>query len=148
VSVVVDASVTMAWCFGDEATAYTEAVLDYIRDSGSVVPGIWPLEVANTLLIGERRGRLTVVKTALFIDLLRDLPVAVDDQTIGNAWGSITALGRQYAITAYDACYVDLAIRRRLPLATVDNRMTDVASQLGIPLFAPPGSATNGRIDV
>ena len=145
--VIIDASVTMAWCFLDETTPFSESVLDDVRDNGALVPAIWPLEIANTLLIGERRNRITAAESAAFYDLLKSLPVTVDEQALAHAWGSVTNLGRQFSMTAYDACYVELAVRSSLPVATSDNKLRDVAFRLGIPLSGEAVHAETGRTE-
>ena len=75
VDFVVDASVTLTWCFEDQVNAFSESVLDRFVDSAALVPNIWPLEIANALVVGERRGRLSEVHTARFVRLLGELPI-------------------------------------------------------------------------
>lgn len=139
--IVVDASVTMAWGFEDESTRFTEAVLDRVQIDGALVPAIWPVEVANSILIGERRGRLSRGQADAFVDLLKVIPVTNDEETSLRAWSEILSLARETSLSAYDASYVDLASRRALPLATIDRRMREAAVQLGVQLveFATEG---------
>ena len=132
---VVDASVTMAWCFLDEATSYTWAVLDRLQDTGAVVPTIWPLDVASVLLVGERRQRLTAAETTRFVQTLQGLPITVDDGEMTGALGPILALGREHGLSAYDAAYLELAMRLGLPLATQDARLSAAAARTGVPLI-------------
>ncbi len=132
---VVDSSVTMAWCFEDEANSYTEAVLDRLRQEEAIVPAIWPLEVANVLLVGERRHRLTEAQSLRFVQLLQALPIAVDGEVLTTSFGYLLALGREYNLSAYDAAYMELAARRGLPLATQDGRLSAAAKQMGILLM-------------
>lgn len=131
---VVDASVTMSWCFEDGATSYTESVLDRLRDSSARVPGIWPLEVANILLLGERRGRIPRPKTESFVRVLQELRVSVEDESHATVLGPILRIGREYGLTSYDASYLELAMRRGLPLATLDRRLADAAGRAGVDL--------------
>lgn len=131
---VVDASVSMAWCFEQETTPYTEAVLDRLIDHGAVVPAIWPLEVTNILLVGERRQRITQAQTAQFIQRLQSLPITVDTEAISGASGPVLALGRAQGLSAYDASYLELAMRQGLPLATQDTRLGEAAARVGVPL--------------
>src|SRR3712207_4958505 len=126
-SLVLDASLTMAWCFDDEATPVTEAVFDRVRDAGAVVPAIWPVEVTNTILVGERRGRLTEAQSTRFVQVLQGLPITLDQGAITNAWDRVLMVAREQGLSAYDASYLELAMRRGLPLATLDARLTDVA---------------------
>ncbi|MCX6375685.1 MAG: type II toxin-antitoxin system VapC family toxin, partial [Armatimonadetes bacterium] len=75
---VMDCSVTMAWCFEDESDAYSVSLLKQAEASEVLVPWIWPLEVANVLLTGERRNRLTEAASARFLGILRGFPIMVD----------------------------------------------------------------------
>ena len=114
---VLDCSVTMAWCFDDEATPYTDGVRDSLADLRAVVPSIWPLEVANATIVGERRKRLDEARSRRFIHLLEMLPIAVDEETSNRAFSDISHLARAYQLSAYDAAYLELAVRRGLPMA-------------------------------
>ena len=133
-SFVVDASVTLAWCFEDEARPYAESVLDRLRGTQAMVPAIWPLEVANALLVAERRGRLAEAQTARLVELLASLPIDVDTEGLAHAWDTIVALGREHRLSAYDAGYLELAMRQGLPLATQDEGLKKVAGRAGIAL--------------
>jgi predicted nucleic acid-binding protein len=134
---VLDGSVTLAWFFEDESNAYTESVQDALPDVSGVVPTIWHLEVANGLLVGERRKRTTEAKVRQFLSLLEVLPITVDEQTSGRAWSDTVALARAHRLSAYDAVYLELARRRTLPLATHDGPLRDAAKAVGIALYRP-----------
>lgn len=129
---VLDMSVTMSWCFEDEATPYTEATLDRLQGATAVVPSIWPLEVANVLLSAERRGRLTEAQSARFVELLGALPIVMEQPSVDRVLGSVLPLGRQHALSAYDAAYLELAARHGLPLATRDERIITAAAAIGV----------------
>jgi predicted nucleic acid-binding protein len=131
---VLDASLTMAWCFEDEATPAAEAVFDLVRDTGAVVPAIWPMEVSNTILVGERRGRLTEAQSTRFLQLLRGLPITLDHGAVADAWDAVLSVAREQGLSAYDGTYLELAMRRGLPLATLDTRLSDAARRVGVPL--------------
>ncbi len=133
---VMDASVTMAWCFEDEATPYTESVLERLRVEEAEVPAIWSLEVANVLLVAERRRRLTESQTVRFTEILLALPVNVDTEAKERCLGPILSLGREFALSAYDAAYLELAARRGLALATCDEGLKSAAAQMGVPLLS------------
>jgi predicted nucleic acid-binding protein len=135
---VLDCSVTMAWCFDDEATPYTDGVRDSLADMRAVVPSIWPLEAANATLMGERRKRLDEARSRRFFVLLEALPIVVDDETSSRAFGDIVHLARTYLLSAYDAAYLELAIRRGLPLACNDGKLKTAALAAGVVLFSPP----------
>jgi predicted nucleic acid-binding protein len=127
---VVDASVALAWCFEDEATPQTEAVLDRLSHDTAVVPSLWELEVSNVLLAGERRDRLTESQSARFVALLAQLPILVDTASVDV--GAVLAAGRQHLLTAYDAAYLVLAEREGVPLATLDARLRAAAQAVGV----------------
>ncbi len=131
---VVDASVTMSWCFEDEATPYTESVLERLLEFEAVAPAIWPLEVANILLLGEQRGRIPRPKTEAFVRVLKELRVSVEESTPESVLGPVLQIGREYGLTSYDASYLELAMRRALPLATLERRLADAAGQAGVAL--------------
>lgn len=135
---VVDASVTMAWCFEDEATEATDAVLDRLRSERALVPAIWPLEVANVLLVAQRRGRVSEAQIGRFVRLLAQLPVDVDET--GPDIASLVALGRTHALSSSDASYLLLAERAGLPLATLDEPLTRAATRAGVPLLIVPSA--------
>src|SRR5260370_39225007 len=108
---VLDGSVTLAWCFPDEKAAYPQAVLDSLARARAVVPSLWPLEVGNAWLVGERRKRCTQADTTHWIGFLKPLPISVEDETTARAWGDILTLARTHGLSAYDAAYLELALR-------------------------------------
>jgi predicted nucleic acid-binding protein len=99
------------------------------------VPSLWPLEVANALLVGERRNRIKPADTARFLAILGAFPIAVDDQTVAHAWVDTMHLARAHNLSSYDASYLELAIRLGLPLAAQDGKLKAVAKAMGVPLF-------------
>jgi predicted nucleic acid-binding protein len=135
---VLDCSVTVSWFFEDEADAYAEAVADSLVSATAVVPALWHLEVANVLLVGERRKRATTAKVAQFLTLLRALPITTDGETHSRAWTDTLNLARTHGLSAYDAAYLELAVRRGLPLATLDNELKAAAKAAGVPLYTVP----------
>ncbi len=130
--IVVDTSVTMAWCFDDESTGETDAVLERVGLEGAVVPALWRLEVANVLLVAERRRRITEAQAARFVALLAQLPIRVDVTPSETA--SVLAAGRQHRLSAYDASYLIVAERLALPMATLDQRLAAACRTAGVPL--------------
>ena len=131
---VLDTSVAMAWCFADEASPYAYHVLDALAENQAIVPVIWPLEVANVLCVGERRQRLQAADIMRFTELIRALPIVVDELQLNRALGAVLALARSHQLTSYDAAYLELAIRERLSLATQDARLSAAATRIGVPL--------------
>lgn len=130
---VVDASVTLAWCFDDEATPRTEAILDLLTEESAIVPALWELEVSNVLLLGERRGRLTESQSSRFIMLLGQLPILVDNANVDMT--AVVSAGRRHGLTAYDAAYLVLAEREGVPLATIDVKLRAAAGAAGVPVI-------------
>ena len=129
---VLDCSVTMAWCFGDEATAAAFAVLDRLGSETAVVPPHWFLEVANVLTMAEKRKRMTAPATTEFLKLLSALDIEIDNVTADRTFPHVLPLCRKYSLTSYDAAYLELAIRRQLPLASLDTELRVGAKQAGI----------------
>jgi predicted nucleic acid-binding protein len=129
---VVDASVTLAWCFSDEQTPEILAVLDRVTDEGAAAPQLWPLEVLNGLAVAERRGRLDAGSRNRAIEFLRALPISVDDETATRSWTSTLQLSETHGLTIYDASYLELALRMGAQLATVDRRLAAAARVEGL----------------
>ncbi len=132
---VLDASVTLAWCFEDEAGPYADAVLERFTEATALAPIIWPLEVGNALVVAERRGRVTAADTARFLNLLRQLPIVVEGETASRLFGEILALAREHRLSTYDAAYLDLAMRSGLPLATQDTALREAAARCGVKAY-------------
>jgi predicted nucleic acid-binding protein len=135
---VLDCSVTLCWYFQDEVNAYADEVQDQFAHVQAIVPAIWPLEVANALLMGERRKRSTEAQATAWSQHLATMPISVETLTNAQAWGSVLAIARAYNTSAYDAAYLELAIRRGLPLATVDAKLKPSAGKAGVKLYQPP----------
>jgi predicted nucleic acid-binding protein len=129
---VVDCSLVMTWCFDDEINDYSDTILEKLNDSKAVVPTIWALEVANVLLLSQRRKRITSVKSASFIDTLSRLPIFIDESTTSRAMHSIFVLANELNLTVYDAAYLELAIREKIPLFTMDKGLIAAAEKMNI----------------
>lgn len=137
---VLDNSIAMAWSFEDEASDYADAALDRLAHTSALVPVLWPLEVANALLMGERRGRSTEAETRRWLAILASLPITIDPDSNANVWSDTLTLARGHGLTAYDAAYLELDIRRGLPLATIDKKLKKAAEAVGAMLFDPSGA--------
>ena len=131
-AIVIDASLALTWCFEDEATAEGDALFDRVRDDGAVVPVLWPLEMCNVLLQAERRDRMTMAAVSSRLELMADLPITTDMEAPGRAWREVVTLARAEGLTTDDAAYLELAIRRGLPLATKDAALARTAKRLGV----------------
>jgi predicted nucleic acid-binding protein len=132
---VIDASVALAWCFDDEATAATRALLDRFEDEHAEVPSLWHLELANALASSERNRRITPARISEFIALISGLPIVIDEQTPNFALSAVLDLARRERLSAYDASYLELAMRRGVPLATKDNDLAKASGRLGVTLL-------------
>jgi predicted nucleic acid-binding protein len=130
---VLDASVTIAWCFADETTAYTETVLEMLAaGSDALAPAIWPFEVANVLVMAERRKRITLAKITNFLQLLAGFAVSLDAASGAQTFDKVLSLAREQGLSTYDAAYLELAIREGLPLATLDTDLKKAARAVGV----------------
>ena len=128
---VLDASVTLAWCFDDTVSPVAEHALDLLEAGAeAVVPALWRLELANVLVMAEKRKRLTQAETIRFLSLLGEFPIRVASDPSGIE--AIVALARTHGLTAYDAAYLDLAQRTGLPLATLDEALAAAAARAGV----------------
>ncbi len=134
---VLDGSVTLAWLFHDEKGLYADAIIARLPGLEMLVPRLWPLEVANVLLVGERRKRCTQADTTTWLSFLSGLPVVVDKATEACAWSDTINLGRQHDLSEYDAAYLELALREAVPLATLDAKLEAAARAVGVAIYQP-----------
>ena len=131
-SFVLDNSVALSWCFDDEQTPSVMALLDRVVETGAMAPLLWPLEALNGLLVAERRRRLDAAKRAELTGLLRALPITLDDETADKSWEATLRLAERFTLSVYDATYLEVAQRRRLPLASMDRTLRSAAAALGV----------------
>ena len=131
---VVDASAALAWCFSDEATLASQALLASLARDHAMAPAMWPFEVANALLMATRRGRASAEEAEGHLFDLLTLPIRIDRPPDLVVLGIATALARGHRLTVYDAAYLELALRLKLPLATHDGQMKAAARAEGIKL--------------
>ncbi len=129
---IIDCSITMAWCFSDVATEETARVQDRLIAEAAVVPAHWFLEVVNVLIMAERRNRIAAADATNFLQLLAALDIQTDHETSARAFDHLPPLCRTHELTSYDAAYLDLAVRRRLPLASLDDDLRQAAIRRGI----------------
>lgn len=106
-----------------------------LTNDSAVVPAIWPVEVTNALIVGERRKRLTEAQAARFVQLLGQLPIDVDSPPSTITFGAVLSTARRHGLSAHDASYVEAAERYGLPLATLDAHLRDAASAAGVALI-------------
>ena len=132
---VLDVSLSCAWCFADEASPAAWAVLERLQAAVAHVPALWVWETGNVLVQAERRGRISPAAIRTFLGLLESLPISIDQPTTTSAWHDTLALARSHRLTTYDAAYLELALRRSLPLASRDRALQAAAQLEGVPLL-------------
>lgn len=133
--IVVDASVALAWCFPDEASAYADGVLVALEDRTMIVPAVWALEITNAVVVAERRKRVKKPDVHRFVELLGGLTIIEHSQTVADTVNGVLPLAREYDLSAYDAAYLDVAIRQGVPLATLDGALQKACRAAGIKIF-------------
>lgn len=131
-SLVIDSSITLAWFFEDERTDHSDAVMRHVASGGAVVPSLWRLEIANALQSAVQRKRIDVAYRDASIANLRLFPIAIDAETDRHAWGTTLSLADRCQLTLYDAVYLELAHRLRLPLATLDEQLRAACRHMGV----------------
>jgi predicted nucleic acid-binding protein len=120
---VVDNSVVMSWCFKDQANPYADSVLEMLAEAVAYVPSVWPLEVVNVLLAAERKKCISEADSVRFVSLLSQLPITIEYESPGRAMKDLLGLARAHNLSSCDASYLDLAMRKGLPLATLDEKL-------------------------
>lgn len=133
---VLDCSATLPWVFADEASLAADALLDQlVQGERAWVPALWHLELGNVLLGAKRRNRIDQAGVEAFFSRLAVYDIAVDDQTMERAWQKTFDLALQHGLSTYDASYLELALRRGLPLATLDRQLVTAARASGVPVL-------------
>jgi predicted nucleic acid-binding protein len=133
--IVIDASVALAWCFPDEASDYADGALLALEDRTAMVPAIWSLEIANALLVGERRKRIRQPEVRRFVELLKSLSIVEGGQPFADTVSNILPLALEHDLSAYDAAYLDVAVRHGVPLATLDAALQKAARAAGVKIL-------------
>lgn len=137
-SFVLDDSVAMCWLLNDGRpadVAYALKVLDALKQTSALVPGVWALEAANVVAKAEAKGLVTEARTQVFVATLTRLNINTDKATAGQALSDTLNLARRYKLSAYDAAYLELALREGLPLATLDIDLEKAARKAGVKRF-------------
>lgn len=129
---VLDCSVTMAWVFPDEATEATDRLREALLETRAFVPALWPVETANALLVATRRGRIAQDEWPRIHGHLEALPIDIDPISTSRTWGAALDLAQAHGISVYDAMYLELAIRMRTPLATLDKALRSAGQSAGV----------------
>ena len=128
---VLDASVTASWCFEDEEASVADAAMDRLPEDHAVVPALWWFEIRNILVVNERRGRIDSADSDVFLNDLARLPIRIESDPNERL---VVGLARTHRLTAYDAAYLDLAVRLTAPIATLDRALADAARAEGLEL--------------
>jgi len=135
---VLDNSVAMRWLMVSSKKVdqeYAETVLQNFTKSEAIVPHLWHLEATNVLLSAEMRGDLTTGEVERFISQLENLPFQVDSLTAHQTFSRTLSLSRAYKLSSYDAAYLELAIRKSLPISTLDKTLKKAAKLADVPLY-------------
>ena len=138
-SFVLDTSVTMRWFFGDgkpQELAYAGRVLDAMKKAEAHVPVTWGLEVANVIARAEAKGLVAEARSGAFVEMMEGVDIVVDEATFAHALSDTLQLSRRYKLSAYDASYLELALRSGMPLATLDDDLQKAAKKAGVKLLA------------
>lgn len=131
---VLDGSMALAWCFMDEATPAVDAIMLEAARDGATVPSLWRFEVANGLQMAVRRKRIDVAYRERALANLSALDIEIDEACDDHAWTATVKLAELYGLSVYDAAYLELAQRTRLPLATLDSALATAARNAGVPV--------------
>ena len=135
---VLDCSLAMAWVFPDEASEVTDQLRDSLINDRTFVPSLWPIEVGSVLLTVVRRGRVDIDEWPHICTSLDALPIEVEPVSVSRVWGPVLTLAHQHGLSVYDATYLELALRMRLPLATLDRALATAAQNTGVDTLATP----------
>jgi predicted nucleic acid-binding protein len=130
---VLDASITITWALRDEDHPSADLAFERLGSGSAIVPAIWWYEVRNVLVLNERRGRISPGDSVQFLLDLQMLSITIDLQFGGP---EIVDLSRMYKLSVYDAAYLALAVRERIPLSTLDGNLGAAAMAAGVPLLA------------
>jgi predicted nucleic acid-binding protein len=133
---ILDCSISASWCLKDESNEEATRILERMSEDEALVPSIWPVEMANVLVVAERKSRISTTDAARAVEILLSLPIHADKGNLENL-STIRLLAREHKLSAYDACYLELAQRTRLPIATLDHALQAAAAKCGVSLFFP-----------
>lgn len=129
---VIDCSVALSWYFSDEINDRTQALRDQLVNESIHVPCLWPIEITNVVLAALRQNRITDDELPDLLDDLRELPDEIDRETDSMVWDESFHLAKQFNLSIYDATYMELAVRRELPIATLDKGLAKACQEADI----------------
>ena len=131
-SFVLDCSMTMAWIFADESNEHTQSIQESLLDQDAVVPALWSIEVSNVILVATRRKRIKKAEWPELFERLKDLPIIQDTQSFSQVSNKCISLAHQHSLSVYDAVYLELAHRLKIPLASLDKKLKKAAQAIKI----------------
>ena len=131
-AIVIDNAVFLSWCLGDEDDPAAAEAMRRVAEEGGVVPHIWWYELRNALLMNERRGRLSLQQVSDTLDDSLEMGIAIDD---GHDGSLLLDIARGHDLSVYDAAYLEIALRRSMPLATLDRHLRAAAEAIGVSII-------------
>lgn len=135
---VLDASVTLSWYFRDETTEAGAPLRDSLLAGGAFVPSLWPIEVGNALVVATRKGRISSAERWRICETLLTLPIEIESPAPALVRGATADLAISHRLTVYDASYLELAVRKGFPLATLDRSLAAAARSVGLGFRSVP----------
>lgn len=132
---VLDASVALAWCFSDEATPRTIELLESLTSDKALAPSIWTLEIGNILIGAQRKKKISYADITRFLEMLKNINIEIDPETVDRSFHEILSLAHSEGLTTYDAAYLELAMRKGIPLATKNTQLQEAGRKLGVKLL-------------
>lgn len=128
-----DSSMALAWCLKDEQSPETSAILDSVDQHSTLfVSAIWPLEVANILGVALKQGRISEDDIAAYAQFFSALPLSIEPSERNTVFNAVFALSRKHGLTTYDASYLEISLRRSIPIATLDKALISAAKAEGV----------------
>lgn len=134
---VLAADIPAAWLLTHLGSSYSSRVMPRVGSDGAIVPGCWPLQIADIVRTAERQGQKSRQAGDSFLARLSYFLIRIDDETAARVWADVLSLARTHSVSVFDAAHLELALRLRLPLATTDDTLTRAAAAIGVPIFAP-----------
>ncbi len=129
---VLDSSLALSWCLDGEETRANQAVLATLTSATAIVPTLWAWEVNNVLCLALKQKRISPARRQRALSLLASLPIEVDEFAHRRAAGETAELAIKHGLTVYDAAYLEMALRLRLPLGSLDAQLRTAASKSGV----------------
>ena len=126
-TIVLDASIVLAGTMPDENSDRASGILEHVAEEGAFAPAIFLWEVANVLSIAVRRNRLPFAQAEEIFDDISELNIAIEDTQPATIWVDVFELSQRHSISVYDAGYLELALRMKHPLATLDKALANAA---------------------